>query len=645
MNHMKTKKAFWHAAIAAIAICSFSACASSEEDENTKGSEAGSGEVVKAQFSISIPMAGSSTTRMTDAVVQKNLNGVSGFRGINDICLYPSEVEENSFVASSAIGSIIHLTQLLKPNNVVVDRTIPSGNLLSGSKSVLFGDVVMKLGTKTFLFYGKAIDETTGGDRVNGTLVTNVGESATTPSGYYFKPKTFLSEAPVSSDEQGRITDDAPGSKRAKILTYLNSIAKAKANNNTTWKPYNESNPKGTKSNTLKNLYNEFITMKAGSSKHLEAAINDLLAAVSEDQFPKEWTDYDVAQAILTAIKTNDYVTYDETAKTIAFNESIKDYPTDIFLPDGAAAIQWNTTDNMFYYLAASTQLNVENINNYAYPANLYYWCKSPILVSNTLQATNFTAEMTWDNGENGIFGKYTDGTEITSTTRSVILTKPVNYGVARLDISVAAGGTGSTSANLEDNGDNWKSSKGVKTKQVSSNDIKLTGVIIGGQKQVDWKFEPMASSPNYAIYDDIVASKGLKTSGLDITTAPSTTATNSTLVLESPGGNTEAPEKIPVVLEFVNKGDDFWGKDGIVAKDCKFYLVGYLDMSKVASTDDKTGGKVFKQDYYTIANFQINNLKQAVVTIPDLRNPGVELGLSVDLEWKQGNTFNEVFN
>jgi hypothetical protein len=63
--------------------------------------------------------------------------------------------------------------------------------------------------------------------------------------------------------------------------------------------------------------------------------------------------------------------------------------------------------------------------------------------------------------------------------------------------------------------------------------------------------------------------------------------------------------------------------------------------MSKISPTDDKTGGKVFKQDFYTTAKFTIKNLKSAVVTIPDLRNPGVELGLSVDLEWQEGNSFN----
>lgn len=640
---METKKAFWHAAIAAIAICSFSACASSEEDEIAKsGSGMGTEETIKAQFSISIPMAGGSTTRMSDAVVQKSATSVSAFRGIGDILLFPSTVEATSFNGNSEIGATIHLAQLLKPNNVVVDRSIPKGTLLSGSKSVLFGDVVMKLGTKTFLFYGKALEEEgSGGPRVNGVLETNVG-NATTASGFYFRPQKILTSAPTINSD-GRITNDAT-SKRAKILAYLNSIANAKytdGNNVTTWKPYHETdNPNGTKSNTLKSLYNEFITLKAGSSKHLEAAINDLFASVGPKQYPEGWPDYNVAQAIYNAINNATYVT--TRNDSIFFNDGIKDYPNDVFLPEGAAAIQWNSTstENQFYYIAQSTQLNVADIRQYAYPANLYYWCKSPILTSNELQSTNFTADMTWDNGEKGIFQKYTDGTEIGQKTRSVILTNPVNYGVARLDISVVAAGTGSTSALLADNGDAWQSTKGVKTRNVSSDSIKLTGVIIGDQKEVDWEFHPTGTD-TYAIYDDITVSQDDKAGGLAITTSENTTAKNSTLVLESTGGTTENPEKVPVVLEFINIGQDFWGSDGIVPQNCKFYLVGSLDMSKISSTEDKTGGKVFKQDFYTTAKFTIKNVKSAVVTIPDLRNPGVELGLSVDLEWQEGNSFN----
>ena len=53
----------------------------------------------------------------------------------------------------------------------------------------------------------------------------------------------------------------------------------------------------------------------------------------------------------------------------------------------------------------------------------------------------------------------------------------------------------------------------------------------------------------------------------------------------------------------------------------------------------------MFKQDCVTRAKFTIANLSKALNVIPDLRNPKVELGLSVDLDWKQGIVFDVVIN
>ena len=49
---------------------------------------------------------------------------------------------------------------------------------------------------------------------------------------------------------------------------------------------------------------------------------------------------------------------------------------------------------------------------------------------------------------------------------------------------------------------------------------------------------------------------------------------------------------------------------------------------------------RVFIQDYTTTADFTINSLKNAYVTIPDLRASKLQLGLSVDLSWRAGVTY-----
>jgi hypothetical protein len=49
-------------------------------------------------------------------------------------------------------------------------------------------------------------------------------------------------------------------------------------------------------------------------------------------------------------------------------------------------------------------------------------------------------------------------------------------------------------------------------------------------------------------------------------------------------------------------------------------------------------------QDYTTTANFTITDLKRAYSTIPDLRVAKLELGLSVDLVWSKGVTYDVTF-
>lgn len=54
----------------------------------------------------------------------------------------------------------------------------------------------------------------------------------------------------------------------------------------------------------------------------------------------------------------------------------------------------------------------------------------------------------------------------------------------------------------------------------------------------------------------------------------------------------------------------------------------------------------MFIQDYLTTATFKIgaNSLQNAFITVPDLRSTQTSLGLSVDLNWREGLCFEYVF-
>ena len=112
--------------------------------------------------------------------------------------------------------------------------------------------------------------------------------------------------------------------------------------------------------------------------------------------------------------------------------------------------------------------------------------------------------------------------------------------------------------------------------------------------------------------------------------------------------------QKVKVAIELENGDEEFYGVDGKIGKNQKFYLVAELDPNAATGVPgtiqwpaaDKSNfpatgvTRVFIQDYTTTANFTINSLKSAYVTIPDLRASKLQLGLSVDLSWRTGLTY-----
>ena len=109
----------------------------------------------------------------------------------------------------------------------------------------------------------------------------------------------------------------------------------------------------------------------------------------------------------------------------------------------------------------------------------------------------------------------------------------------------------------------------------------------------------------------------------------------------------TKKDETIKVCLEFTNTGNDFYGNNHqIIPSGSKFYLIADLKpgTKEIGNPDSKK--QVFLQDYTTTAMLTIgaNSLKNAYNVIPDLRSPKLELGLSVDLKWEKGITFEQEF-
>lgn len=346
--------------------------------------------------------------------------------------------------------------------------------------------------------------------------------------------------------------------------------------------------------------------------------------------------------------------------------------PTSFKLPLGAAQLyftDFNTDASTggFSYRNPSTSLLDLSATidpaHYMYPSELLYFNNSSLYVCDSKKATDDypNGYNTWD-AYAWTSNSWTNGA-VGSTTRSVAVKNNINYGVAMLQTKVALDGTV-----FSDNRHAIVPSE--QDQALTTGDVQglqLTGVIVGGQNhQLGWNYLAKANATtdwDYAIFDNQIPSGVIPTgAGYE----------NYTLVFDNyHGGDQAAQTDVLVALEFQNNsGKDFYGKGNLVRNGGKFYLVGKLELgTKRIGTDNGISGsvtawpttypippytdagasqeitRVFIQDYMTTATFKIgaNSLKNAFITVPDLRSTQTSLGLSVDLNWREGLNFDNI--
>ena len=289
------------------------------------------------------------------------------------------------------------------------------------------------------------------------------------------------------------------------------------------------------------------------------------------------------------------------------------------------------------------------------------YYCNSGVRTSNKEKNSSGYPNGVADWDKISSWGTDWTGTSVTSATRATAMTKNVNYGVAMLKTTVEIKEGLST---LEDNRAALNDGEENQTFSPGDLDFTWTGVIVGGQPaSVDWQFLPTSTDFDKLVYDNRVT--GLAAGTAVPGTAGSASSPNYTILFDNyTSGATQ--NKVRVALQFVNNGDDFWGRDNLIRKGQTFYLVAELDPTSKTIPDsswdtyyqvpplDASGvsaktTRVFVQDYMTTANFKIANddttksLQNAYVTIPDLRSSQLSFGLSVDLDWRPGLVFEDV--
>lgn len=674
------KKIKYFALMMAIAFTSaigFTACSSSDEtaaDVNPTYD----GTSVRTDFAFSVAGGPMGTTRMTDANVHLN-DGV--FTGMTDMFLFPFKVKP---VSNESTNSAFYYLGTLGNSDI------------SSSQSSKVYSLQIPVGTNNFLFYGKA--NSTGTEIEKGALTfsitsSNVAESKNT------NDITF-SLSPIQS---GGLGDDATNladymTKIAQAKYVKSPATETTAEVAIKWSeaPTN-ANSDGHYS-SLKTMYEKFTVInthesRAGSAEGILRTVLDLYVTAKAIVAQAGGSDdvKGVANAICTAITTGTNkiaVTITDTdddpknwTAAWATGKAPKaTFPKNLNLPMGAAQLSYNGTNRTFTYKdgpwyethgagttaspVASTGVNVGKI---CYPSELVYFDNSPLRATDTYKKVGDYPHTTsdWDNTDEGKeFNSWTD-TEVKTSTRAVAMSNNVNYGVAMLETNVKFKEGVSTLT------DNRQAITGEADQTdipvtVTDGGFKVTGIIIGGQPgKVGWDMtnpglknytvgDATYTDPEREKFDNVIYDQAMPASYA--TTAISSTsasASNYTLVLDNyTSASTQKPVRF--ALELVNNsGKDFYGRNNMIPNGHTFYLCGELNPSgtwtkatrgtsnyRVTKEDV---GRVFVQDYVTKANITISAdaLKKAYNTIPDLRATEVLFGLSVDLKWESGMTFN----
>ena len=518
--------------------------ASCSSDDTFSGSKGQSGEPVKTQFAISVPVGKSG--RLSEDIVQGQ--SPAQFRGMDNIRLIP-------FTTPPAAGGT--------GQTPIALGSILDNELEAGTNAKVYYEVQINEDVSHFLFYGEAYSANDDA-KTNGALTANVEQAVNNIS---------FSLKPISTDAEN---DD----ETTTLAAALTSVAQAKDASSNTW---------ASSTSDLKPFYDAFTRLKAGSANSIELALNELKTGINGATASSE---EDLKTAISNAID--------------AALASIADctYPQNVGLPDGAAQLKFE--GGSFSYIDSKNigNLSYTNMDRFVYPASLYYMANTDIKTADTRLSDRYSTD--W----NTCLGLYSGGGTVTATTQSVALVDPVKYAVGRFDVAAKF-----SASSINDN-------VGESIAVTAGDSITLDGILIGGQKNADWQFDPIASSEEYTIYDASVTSTKLGTA--DIASA---------IMAQSLALPTAAATPVNFALELTNNtGNAFTGVDGIVPDGAKFYLVGQL-----VPQADKAGNQVFAKAYNTKANVTITSLAHAYNCIPDLKNPELELGLSVNLEWSEG--------
>lgn len=633
---MRTNFKFALMSAAALLSLGLASCSSNDEAENINPTY--DGKAVKTSFTLSINDV--KGTRMSKESVQE---ASVAFQGMEDIYLFPAK-------ATISGSTVVTEGYINLPSFNAFDAAVLA------AQGKIYSDVSFSIGVSDFLFYGANMVKDNGELKPSylvqdkATFGGTADWAATPMLTTSTIDKITFDLVPYQKDKDLTFIK-TEGANTIKPLNELDGLLTTAITNATTANtadpattPISIANDLKEFQKTIRNDVSQTATPDykeyAGSSASMAYLFSKVYTALKNMETSltsTEATPTDYAAPLIAKVEDYFTATGDATSGwTVAWKTTADpDFPGKLNLPDGAVAIKFNGTDAFEYVDYNVDGLIATPAGLYTHPARLYYTINSKGMVKDTeYLSTLGNSQPTWDAVKTSGPNPYVEA-PISASTHSVILKDQVQFAVGRLDVQARV----QEGVVLKDNGSGITGDAYYLPQPVvvPAAGYPLTGVLIGGQKQVGWDFTPIAGAVQQTIYDNSM------TEAINAKQGSAYSAINHTLALE-----TEKATAINIALEFKNNTDkDFYGiNHNIIPAGSKFYLIAKLTPGTNEFDNPDGLTQVFKQDYTTTAKLTIGelSLQKAYNVIPDLRSPKLEFGLSVDLEWKKGITFTHEF-
>lgn len=368
-----------------MSMTGLSACSSSSDVEEINPNleyDAQGNAGVRPEFVISFPRSVvNSKTRMGSDETQST-GTVAQFRGMDNIRLIPFDVEPKG--TTPKFASIMSLTSI---------KALKKEGTLNYK---VYADQFVPVDTKYFLFYGKAIDNTAEAEITEmddkfkyGKIIAKglSDEEFSTPNGISFHLEQITtSEAQQAGNSVGRSV--------VQLMTNLaNTTVTGATAPHTAW---------STSTNlTLSRLYKNYVGTTISSSNGLSAILGMIyegLERIAPTDPARPLAD-EIKKRIESACSSTPV-----KDSPVSLKSDYSGYPGNIGLPDGAARVRWNGTEFVDMSANYGGGLKNTKLTDYVYPAALWYYISTPLKASSALESVNYDAQDSWTKVINTVY-------------------------------------------------------------------------------------------------------------------------------------------------------------------------------------------------------------------------------------------------